>query len=252
MSNSKTCASRHQRLAVGRNPTLFKDTTTLGPESLIDPPDFPRPSRRGGRLVPTASLQRAHDQDVPGTADRRCVMRTRLKGRKGWEGVSSKCCNASTMRPYSFALFGLAILKGMHVSNQFRSSLTRQADLGRVCALINPIIPGWNPDPSFIRVGSDYFIATSTFETWPGHPIYHSTDLVAWELIGHALNRQSQLALFGTSPGAGRSSVHLKYPLCLTGDTYRRLGPGFTLSRWRLLPDVDDQIRLHKYALSVD
>ncbi|KAF7328798.1 Non-reducing end alpha-L-arabinofuranosidase BoGH43B [Mycena venus] len=72
-----------------------------------------------------------------------------------------------------------------------------------VLGLINPILPGWNPDPSILRVGSDYFIATSTFEYFPGHPIYHSTDLVSWKLIGHGLNRPSQLSLFGTPIDAG-------------------------------------------------
>lgn len=70
-------------------------------------------------------------------------------------------------------------------------------------ALINPILPGWNPDPSIIRVGSDYFIATSTFEYFPGHPIYHSTNLVDWKLIGHGLTRPSQLPLYGTPADAG-------------------------------------------------
>lgn len=71
-----------------------------------------------------------------------------------------------------------------------------------VNALFNPILPGFNPDPAFLRVGSDYFIATSTFEVFPGHPIYHSTNLVDWELVGHALNRPAQLSLLGT-PGNG-------------------------------------------------
>jgi len=83
----------------------------------------------------------------------------------------------------------------------------------------NPILPGWNPDPSILRVGSDYFIATSTFEYFPGHPIYHSKNLLNWTLIGHGLNRQSQLPLFGTPSDAGafpsdnltkiRSNVHI-------------------------------------------
>lgn len=67
----------------------------------------------------------------------------------------------------------------------------------------NPILPGWNPDPSILRVGSDYFITTSTFEYFPGHPIYHSKDLLNWTLIGHGLNKQSQLPLFGTPSDAG-------------------------------------------------
>jgi xylan 1,4-beta-xylosidase len=41
----------------------------------------------------------------------------------------------------------------------------------------NPIIPGFNPDPSIQRVGGDYFLVTSTFEWFPGVPVYHSKDL---------------------------------------------------------------------------
>lgn len=44
-------------------------------------------------------------------------------------------------------------------------------------AFINPIIPGFNPDPTVLRVGDDYFISTSSFEFFPGAPIYHSKDL---------------------------------------------------------------------------
>ncbi|KAE9389908.1 hypothetical protein BT96DRAFT_1002778 [Gymnopus androsaceus JB14] len=76
---------------------------------------------------------------------------------------------------------------------------------------MNPILPGWNPDPTILRVGSDYFIATSSFEYFPGHPIYHSTNLVDWTLIGHALNRPSQLSLFGTPSDAGAWGVGLRY-----------------------------------------
>ncbi|EJD49091.1 hypothetical protein AURDEDRAFT_143927 [Auricularia subglabra TFB-10046 SS5] len=80
-------------------------------------------------------------------------------------------------------------------------------------ALINPILPGWNPDPSILRVGKDYFIATSTFEQFPGHPIYHSTDLVQWKRIGHALNRVSQIPLFGSGgpPDGGIWAPSLRY-----------------------------------------
>lgn len=47
----------------------------------------------------------------------------------------------------------------------------------------NPILKGFHPDPSIVRVGEDYYIATSTFEWWPGIRLHHSTDLVHWELI---------------------------------------------------------------------
>ncbi|BEI98971.1 hypothetical protein CcaverHIS631_0400140 [Cutaneotrichosporon cavernicola] len=57
----------------------------------------------------------------------------------------------------------------------------------------NPILPGFNPDPSICHVpGKGYFVATSSFEYFPGLPVYHSTDLNSWTLIGHALNRRSQ------------------------------------------------------------
>lgn len=51
----------------------------------------------------------------------------------------------------------------------------------------NPIIPGFNPDPSICRVGEDYYLVTSSFEYFPGIPIYHSRDLVNWEQLGNCL-----------------------------------------------------------------
>ena len=59
----------------------------------------------------------------------------------------------------------------------------------------NPIIPGFNPDPSIVRVGDDFYIANSSFSYYPGLPVYHSRDLVSWELSGYAFSRPSQLTL---------------------------------------------------------
>lgn len=67
----------------------------------------------------------------------------------------------------------------------------------------NPILRGFCPDPSFVRVGEDYYIATSTFEWFPGVRLHHSRDLVHWRTIGHALTRESQLNLRGTTDSAG-------------------------------------------------
>lgn len=52
----------------------------------------------------------------------------------------------------------------------------------------NPILPGFNPDPSICRVGDDYYMVTSSFTWYPGIPVYHSRDLVNWELIGHGID----------------------------------------------------------------
>lgn len=59
----------------------------------------------------------------------------------------------------------------------------------------NPIVSGMNPDPSVCRVGDDFYLVNSTFEYFPGIPVYHSTDLVNWEQIGHCLTRDSQVIL---------------------------------------------------------
>src|SRR6478736_4993486 len=67
----------------------------------------------------------------------------------------------------------------------------------------NPILPGFNPDPSICRVGSDYYIATSTFEWYPGVQIHQSTDLVNWTLVGRPLNRASQLDMRGNPDSCG-------------------------------------------------
>ena len=75
----------------------------------------------------------------------------------------------------------------------------------------NPILPGFNPDPSICRVGNDYYIATSTFEWYPGVQIHHSTDLVNWKLIGRPLNRASQLDMRGNPDSCGIWAPCLSY-----------------------------------------
>jgi xylan 1,4-beta-xylosidase len=69
--------------------------------------------------------------------------------------------------------------------------------------IINPILPGFNPDPSICRVGDDYYIATSTFEWYPGVQIHHSRDLVNWTLIRRPLERKSQLDMRGDPDSCG-------------------------------------------------
>lgn len=51
----------------------------------------------------------------------------------------------------------------------------------------NPVLVGFNADPSFLRVGNDYYLATSTFEWFPGVQIHHSTDLANWETVSYVL-----------------------------------------------------------------
>ncbi|MBO5145830.1 MAG: glycoside hydrolase family 43 protein [Lachnospiraceae bacterium] len=64
----------------------------------------------------------------------------------------------------------------------------------------NPIISGFHPDPSICRVGNDFYLVTSSFEYFPGLPLFHSTDLVHWEQINYILNRNSQFTLATEAP----------------------------------------------------
>jgi alpha-N-arabinofuranosidase len=67
----------------------------------------------------------------------------------------------------------------------------------------NPVLPGFHPDPSVCRVGRDFYLVTSSFEYFPGVPIFHSRDLVHWRQLGHCLDRPSQLSLEGVGASAG-------------------------------------------------
>lgn len=77
--------------------------------------------------------------------------------------------------------------------------------------ITNPILPGFNPDPSILRVGEDYYIATSTFEWFPGVQIHHSRDFVNWELLPHPLTRVSQLDMEGNINSGGIWAPCLSY-----------------------------------------
>jgi xylan 1,4-beta-xylosidase len=69
--------------------------------------------------------------------------------------------------------------------------------------ITNPILPGFHPDPSIVRAGEDYYIATSTFEWFPGVQIHHSRDLVHWRLLRQPLRRASQLNMLGDPDSCG-------------------------------------------------
>mgnify|MGYP002855145119 CR=1 FL=1 len=75
----------------------------------------------------------------------------------------------------------------------------------------NPIIPGYHPDPSICRVGEDYYIVNSSFQYFPGVPIYHSKDLVNWELIGNVLDRESQIPLERANSYGGIFATTIRY-----------------------------------------
>jgi xylan 1,4-beta-xylosidase len=67
----------------------------------------------------------------------------------------------------------------------------------------NPILPGFNPDPSVVRVADDFFIAVSTFEWYPGVQIHQSRDLRNWRLAARPLNRAALLDMRGNPDSGG-------------------------------------------------
>ncbi len=75
----------------------------------------------------------------------------------------------------------------------------------------NPVLTGFHADPSVVRVGGDYYLVTSSFEYFPGVPVYHSRDLVHWRQVGHALTRESQLDLAGQKSSKGIFAPTIRY-----------------------------------------
>jgi xylan 1,4-beta-xylosidase len=75
----------------------------------------------------------------------------------------------------------------------------------------NPVLPGFHPDPSIVRVGDDYYVATSTFEWCPGVRIHHSRDLVNWRDVGGVLDATHLLDLAGRPDSAGVWAPNLSY-----------------------------------------
>lgn len=75
----------------------------------------------------------------------------------------------------------------------------------------NPVLTGFHPDPCILRVENDYFIATSTFQWFPGVQLYHSRDLVNWQELPSPLNRKSQLDMQGNPNSGGVWAPCLSY-----------------------------------------
>jgi len=75
----------------------------------------------------------------------------------------------------------------------------------------NPILSGFYPDPSRVRVGQDYYMVNSTFSYFPGVPLSHSTDLIHWEQITNILSTKSQLNLTNAPHSGGIYAPTIRY-----------------------------------------
>lgn len=75
----------------------------------------------------------------------------------------------------------------------------------------NPILPGFHPDPSICRVGKDFYLACSSFEYFPGVPVYHSRDLIHWDLQGYCFTAPEALPISGCASSAGIYAPTLRW-----------------------------------------
>lgn len=89
-------------------------------------------------------------------------------------------------------------------SNVFNAQITEKG-------FQNPVITGYYPDPSVCRVGDDFYLINSSFQSFPGVPIFHSKDLIHWEQIGNVLDRPSQLDVNGGGPSSGIFAPTIRY-----------------------------------------
>jgi hypothetical protein len=102
---------------------------------------------------------------------------------------------------------------------------------------ITPVVPGFYPDPSVCRVGETYYLAHSSFEYAPGVPIWRSGDLLSWEQIGHALDRESHIPFRAGRPSGGIFAPTLRHHdgrFWLTTTDYHRIFDG------QLIVSADD------------
>lgn len=121
----------------------------------------------------------------------------------------------------------------------------------------NPILRGFNPDPSILRVGDDYYIATSTFEWFPGVQIHHSKDLSNWRLVARPLNRLSQLDLKGNPASGGvwapclsysEGLYYLVYTDVKTFKTYAKDTHNYLVTTDDILGDWSEPVYLNSYG----
>lgn len=75
----------------------------------------------------------------------------------------------------------------------------------------NPILKGFNPDPSICQANGKFYIAVSTFEYFPGVTLYESEDLSTFRYVHSALSKESQLDLKGCKNSTGIYAPTLRF-----------------------------------------
>ena len=89
--------------------------------------------------------------------------------------------------------------------------LQHPASLAQTTTLVNPILAGFYPDPSVVKVGADYYLVNSTFSYFPGIPVFHSQDLQHWQQVGSVISRPSQMNFVGDRMTRGLFAPAIDY-----------------------------------------
>lgn len=84
---------------------------------------------------------------------------------------------------------------------------------GRAQGFRNPVLPGFHADPSVCRSGDDFYLVNSTFQYFPGVPVFHSKDLIHWEQVGACLTRESQVRIEGMDEQTGIYAPTILQPI---------------------------------------
>ena len=91
------------------------------------------------------------------------------------------------MRKSIYTLAGLVVLTLLKASFLMAQNISDKSSYLQVNTYVNPVLPGDQPDPTLLKVGDDFYHCGSTFHFNPYMPVYHSRDLVHWEVIGRVL-----------------------------------------------------------------
>ena len=99
----------------------------------------------------------------------------------------------------------------MKISTFIIAAITLLSSTASAQGFKNPVLPGFHADPSVCRAGDDFYLVNSTFQYFPGVPVFHSKDLINWEQVGNCLTRPSQVDLTGTDGNSGIYAPTIRY-----------------------------------------
>src|SRR6185312_6704441 len=193
--------------------------------------------RRSSRSTPSASERRRRAprrprsiwsapsaasaaSSAPPTAARPGCASTTTSTSSGWS-----CRSPATPRSSAASTWGrTAAARSMAIRSSFAAALVAAAAVAgapvaagtpasapRITSYRNPVLPGFYPDPSVVRVGEWFYLVNSSFEFFPGVPLHRSRDLVHWEPLGQVLTRDSQLPLGHAGPSGGIFAPTIRY-----------------------------------------